>query len=356
MKIACIGYLHGAGGAERQIIMLANALSERGHEVHLAILAENKSNYDINAKVGIHDLTNVEAENGNKILNRFHALKKLLNALRPDISIHYWLQSAYFCALMGKSVSGKIIYSERGDPGDVEYRGLLGIIRHIAFKRVDGFVFQSEGARDFFGNKVRAKSIVIHNSVAVPNGEFLEPCKTRENRIVNVGRLHPQKNQMLLIEAFADLSNDFPNFTLEIYGEGKLQELLEKRIKDAGLEERVFLRGAVNDILDKIYTASLFVLSSDYEGMPNALMEAMAIGVPCISTDCRPGGARTLIQSGINGWITPVGNKNELAKQMAAVLRCPLNAEKVAYEALKIRDTHTSEAVFCAWEDFLKEC
>lgn len=356
MKIACVGYLHGSGGAERQIIMLANALSEKGHEVHFAILAENKSKYGIADKVIVHDLTNVEAAKENKILNRFHALKKMLNELQPDISIHYWLQSAYFCTLMGKLVSGKVIYSERGDPGDAEYKGALGIVRNLAFKRIDGFVFQSEGARDYFKESVKRRSVVIHNSVSIPEDKYLKPCESREKKIVNVGRFHPQKNQKLLIDAFYNIAAEFPEYTLEIYGDGELREELQTQIDALGLTERVLLKGTTKNILDYVYTASLFVLTSDYEGMPNALMEAMAIGVPCISTDCRPGGARTLIENGTNGWITPVCDKKELAKRMTAVLHCPQNAEEVALKATKIRDTHTSKTVFCAWEKFLEKC
>lgn len=354
MKIVCVGYLHGAGGAERQIIMLANALSERGHEVHLVILVENKSKYDIADKVKIHNLTKVESKKGNKIMNRFRALKDVLNVIRPDVSLHYWLQSAYFCAMMDKSVSGKVIYSERGDPGDVEYKGFLGIVRDMAFKRIDGFVFQSEGARDYFKESVKRKSVVIHNSVSIPEDKYLKPCEIREKKIVNVGRLHPQKNQKLLIHSFSKIASDFPEYTLEIYGDGELRVELQKQIDDLGLTERVFLKGTTRSVLDYVYTASLFVLSSDYEGMPNALMEAMAIGVPCISTDCRPGGARTLICDNVNGWITPIGDVNRLSSCMGEVLlRCEKNDE-IILNAMKIRESHSKKNVFDDWERFCK--
>lgn len=354
MKIVCIGYLHGAGGAERQIIMLANALSEREHEVHLIILAEDKSKYNIADKVKIHNLTKVEALRGNKILNRFRSLRNSLNEIRPDISIHFWLQSAYFCTMMDKSISGKIIYSERGDPSDVEYKGFLGIVRDIAFKRIDGFVFQSEGARDFFKKSIKRKSIIIHNSVSIPEDKYLKPCETREKKIVNVGRLHPQKNQKLLINSFAKIAADFPEYTLEIYGEGELRVELQKQIDDLGLTGRVFLKGTTRNILEHVYTASLFVLSSDYEGMPNALMEAMSIGVPCISTDCRPGGARTLICDKVNGWITPIGDANLLSTCMKTVLLRGDKNNEIILNAMKIRETHSGKKVFDAWDNYCK--
>lgn len=353
MKIVCVGYLHGAGGAERQIVMLANALAERQHEVHLIVLVEKKSKYPMSEKVIVHDLTSVEKGNGNKIIKRFKALKSEMSKIQPDVSIHYWLQSAYMCAMMKKSITGHVIYSERGDPGDAEYKGVLGIVRSLAFKRVDGFVFQSEGARDFFKEKVKKKSIIIPNSVEISNNKFLEPCKDREKKIVNVGRLHQQKNQKLLIEAFSMIANDFPEYTLEIYGEGELRDSLQKQIDQLGLRNCVHLNGTTQNILEKVYTASLFVLTSDYEGMPNALMEAMAIGVPSISTDFRPGGIKNIICNEENGWIVPRNKEDILADRMKNVLNNLDNLKYISQNATKIRDVYSSYTIFNKWDDFL---
>ena len=355
MKVACVGYLHGAGGAERQIIMLANELSGRGHEVSLIILVENKSKYNISKNVKIYDLTDIEIKGRNKILKRFQALKCILGEIKPDISIHFWLQSAYFCAMMAKSVSGQVIYSERGDPGDKEYKGILGMVRFITFMRIDGLVFQSKEAQKYFKKSIINKSVVIHNSVFIPENKYLLPCKKREKKIVNVGRLHPQKNQEMLIRSFKKIADDFPEYILEIYGDGELKSDLLALIEDLDLQKRVFLKGTTTNILDYIYTASLFILSSDYEGMPNALMEAMAIGVPCISTDCRPGGARALIKHGINGWITPIGDVDSLALLMDNVLQKKENTDLVIENAMKIRKTHSKKAVFDKWEQYCKD-
>ena len=353
MKIVCVVYLHGAGGAERQIIMLANAMAKRKHQVHLLVVADNNLRYDIDEDVIIHDLTECEAKPGNRIINRFMSLRKALKEIKPDISIHYWFQSAYFCALMPQKITGLILYSERGNPGDDEYSGLLKYIRYFAIKRIDAFVFQSEGAQEFFDNSVKERSIVIHNSVAVPKNQYVVPCKNREKRIVNIGRLHEQKNQKLLIEAFSIIADRIPEYILEIYGDGKMKDILTRQIKELSLENQIFLKGTRRDILDCIYSASLFVLSSDYEGMPNALMEAMAIGVPSISTDCKPGGARTLVDDGINGWITPLGDVDALSQKMLYVIQNREVAECVAMESIKIRRTHSNIEIFDQWENFI---
>lgn len=355
MKIVTVGYLHGAGGAERQIILLSNQLAMRGHEVVLCVLAENKSTYTIDERVRVVDLSKVECSARSsigKILKRLVAFRKLIKKEKPDVVINYNLQSAYFCLTLSKKQRGKVIYSERGDPYDAEYSGLLGKIRDLTVPRMDGLVFQSEGARDFFDDRVKRKSVVIHNSVNVPQDKYPLPS-IRENRIVNVGRLHPQKNQRRLIDAFSKIADAFPEYVLEIYGDGELHDELQKQIKDLGLEGKVTIHPSRKDIWDCIYKASLFVLSSDFEGMPNALMEAMALGLPCISTDCRPGGARSLIDNGENGIIVPLWQTDELTQAMFQCLSNPDICEKLAINARKIIETHSEKVLFDKWEQFI---
>ena len=357
MKIVTVGYLHGAGGAERQIILLSNQLAMRGHEVVLLILADNLSSYTIASKVRVADLsvaeTGVSSSLG-KIMKRLAAFRRFIKKEKPDLIINYNLQSAYFCLTLTKKQRGKVIYSERGDPYDAEYSGLLGKIRDYTVKRMDGLVFQSEGARDFFSDEVKQKSIVIHNSVNVPQDKYPMP-EVREKRIVKVGRLHPQKNQRLLIDAFSKIARPFSDYTLEIYGDGELHDELESQIKELGLINRVSLIPCRKDLWDCIYNASLFVLSSDFEGMPNALMEAMALGLPCISTDCRPGGARTLIDNGENGFIVALGKADDLAWTMSLCLSKKDVSERIALNARKIVQTHSEEAVFDKWTVFLNQ-
>lgn len=355
MKILTVGYLHGAGGAERQIILLSNQLAQRGHDVTLCVLAEHNSPYKIDDSVKIVDVSNAENNINSsvgKIFKRLFTFRRIVKQEKPDVIINYNLQSAYFCLTLSRKQRGKVIYSERGDPYDAEYSGLLGKIRDYTVKRMDGLVFQSEGARDFFPNVVKQKSIVIHNSVNVPQDKYPIPVH-REKRVVNVGRLHPQKNQKLLIDAFAKIAKSFPDYSLEIYGDGELHDELQRQINDLGLKDRIVIYPSRKDLWNCIYNASLFILSSDYEGMPNALMEAMALGLPCISTDCRPGGARSLIEDGVNGFIVPVKSTMELAQRMSECLSQKDVSERIASNARQIELTHSDKVLFDKWNNFL---
>lgn len=352
MKIATIAYLHGAGGAERQIIMLSNEMAIRGHEVHMIVLSDFKAPYPISEKVTVHDLSG--KENGKlSVIKRFLAFRSTIKEIRPDITINYNIQGAYFSLLVGKSSCGKILYSERGDPYDKEYSGLLGKVRDFTCRHVDALVFQSEGARDFFNIQKKQKATVIHNSVTVPQNKY-PIAEKRDNRIVTVGRLHPQKNPHLLLDAFAKIVPLYPDIRLDFYGDGEMHDELQDKINKLGLEHRVKLHPSRKDIFDCIRTARVFVLPSDYEGMPNALMEAMSLGLPCISADCRPGGARTLIKDGQNGFIVPVRNVNALADKIMYLLDNPDIAEQIAKEARHLGETHTNEITFNKWNDFLQ--
>ncbi len=352
MKIVTIAYLHGAGGAERQIVMLSNEMAMRGHDVHMIVLNEFKASYLISDNVTVHDLSGKEKGRFG-IGKRFFAFRGAIKDIKPDITISYNLQGAYFSLLAGRGICGKILYSERGDPYDKEYSGLLGKVRDYTCSHVDALVFQSEGARDFFTIGKKQKAIVIHNSVTVPQDKY-PIAEKRENRIVTVGRLHPQKNPSLLLDAFAMIAAKYPDIRLDFYGDGEMYDELQDKINQSGLVSRVTLHPSRKDIFSCIRTARLFVLCSDYEGMPNALMEAMSLGLPCISTDCRPGGARTLIENGINGFIVPVRDASALAEKMSYLLDNPNVAERVAREARRIGETHTNGVMFNRWDVFLK--
>lgn len=323
MKIVFLSYLHGFGGAEKQNVMLANAMAEKGHDVTLISICADNNCYDLSDKVKYVFLPDRKT-NVFRIITRYQDIKKKLLEIKPDVTINFWFQSAYMTAFMNKSITGKVIYSERGDPGDKEYSGMMGVVRSLTLPRIDGFVFQSRGAQSYFNNSVQSRSVIIPNPVFVNVADYPE-VKKRRKAIVTVGRLHPQKNQKLLIDAFSLIANQIPEYTVEIYGDGELKDELQSQINELELSDRVFLKGTSKEIHKLIYDASLFVLSSDYEGLPNTLLEAMALGIPSISTDCRPGGAREIIDDGVDGIITPIGDKEELAGAIVSIIN---NADK----------------------------
>jgi len=168
-------------------------------------------------------------------------------------------------------------------------------------------------------------------------------------KIVSVGRLELQKNQKMLIDAFALVHSQLPEYTLDIYGEGSMRTVLQEKIDSYGLHEAITLQGIEKNIYQRLSEAALFVLPSDYEGMSNALMEALAIGLPTVSTDHPAGGARSLIENGKNGLLTPVGNKEAMAEAIVSLLRDPVYAQKMSAQSRKIRQQLASDVIAKQW-------
>lgn len=352
-RIVFLGFLVGYGGAEKSMIMLANGLSKYGHSITVISFKDNRVVYELEDSVQyIYIDDNKKNYNFNKIL-RFKKLKNALINLNPDIVISFWLQPAIYSTLLSKKLGFKTIYSERGDPSDKEYNGVLGILRKIFLRKIDGFVFQTNGAKEYFPESIQRKSIVISNPIYIDPRDYPTP-KSRRKIIVSVGRLHDQKNHKLLINAFNKISSEFPEYKLEIYGEGDLKTDLEMQIIKLGLNGNVFLKGTYKDLLNRIIDSSLFVLTSDYEGMPNALLEAMSLGIPSISTDCKPGAARELIENGITGIIVKRGNLKELIDAISFMLNNPTIANEMGNNSRKkILQNHSIDVIFNLWNNYI---
>lgn len=351
-NIVFVGFLSGFGGAEKSMIMIANGLAKLGNKVSILSLKDNNVVYKIDNGVRHVFIPDRDGIKIRKQINRFLNLKKEISKIQPDIVISFWLQPAIYAAVISKFRGFKTIYSERGDPSDKEYNGLLGLMRDVFFRFIDGFVFQTQGAKRYFSKSIRDKGVVINNPVYIKYKDYAIP-RERRKVIVHVGRLHEQKNQKLLINSFEKICNLFPEYTLEIYGDGKLREDLKKQIKDLNLENRVVLKGTTNQLSSEIVDSALFVLSSDYEGMPNALMEAMALGIPCISTDCKPGGARELIEDKVNGLLSQRQSEENLSKCIKYMLTNPKEAEKMGIRAKGICNTHSVDSILRMWVSFI---
>ena len=246
----------------------------------------------------------------------------------------------------------KVVVSERNDPKNFAGKKVVKILSRFLMRFADGFVFQTNDAKAFYEKKLKNRGQVIPNPLItdnLPNAFEGERTKC----IVTAGRLNVQKNQKMLISAFGEVSKKHPEYKLIIYGEGPLRATLEAQIAESGLEERVLLPGNFSDLLEHTKSAAMFVMSSDFEGMPNALIEAMAIGLPCISTDCTCGGPRELIRDGQNGILVPVGDEARLAEAMERLISDEAFADYIGKNAIEIRRRLDSEVIGKQWMDYL---
>lgn len=343
------------GGAERVVATLSNKLVEK-NEVIIITTTDEKVEYSLDKSIKLFSLKNFDG-NKNPLVKNIIYLKRLKDYIKeidPDIILGFLPEPSYRLLILKPFIKSPVIISDRNDP-KIEYASLKSrTIMKFLYKRADGFVFQTDEARDYFCKKIQDKSIVIANPV---DDRFLKTKYVgyKSTEFINVGRLNEQKNQILLIESFKDVIKKYPNYKLLIYGEGSLKNELSMYIKDNKLNNNVKLCGNVDDIENILKDKKGFILSSKYEGMPNALMEAMAVCVPCISTDCPCGGPRELIKNNINGLLVKSNDKNELVSAMYKIIENDKMCKKIAMSAKKNMNNYSCDKIVSKWFEFMKE-
>lgn len=342
------------GGAEKVIISLANWLGKKGHDVTLVSVEGNEKPYTIN-----NDITYIgmEIDNSSKISTHLSIFKNTINVINktsPEIIVGFWVHSMFYSLFSKKRKSILRVYSERNDP-NLEYGMIAKLMRFFVMKFSKAIVFQTNDAKQYFPIKFQTKGVVIHNPTNIKKEDF-SLSNNVSNRIVAVGRLNTQKNYPLLIATFKKLNNEYPDLLLEIYGEGPLRNQLNSMIHNYNLTTKVTLMGSKSNIPSLIKDARMYVLSSNYEGMPNALMEAMSIGLPVVSADCPCGGPKELIDDYKNGFLFKVGDSEDLYRTMKSVIEMqPIELNCIRNKAKNICETHSEDRIFSVWEDLLQK-
>lgn len=343
----------GFGGAERTLINLANTAVKNNYNVIILTYYNSPAKYLLNEKVTVKSCN---CSRKNKILTFFQSIirtKRFLLDQKPDCVISFLTQTNIIHLIVKIFVRTKLIIAIRNDPNNVPKQPLYRVLRFFLYRFSNGFVFQTKAAKNFFSKTIQHKSAVIHNPVFIRKANY-GVSKRCSKIIVNVGRLTLQKNQKLLIKAFSNIYHEFPSYKLHIYGEGDLEFELRQYISDLKLNDCVKLLGTRSGIEKHISNASMLVITSDYEGMPNVLMEAMALGIPTISSDCPIGGPAELIVHGKNGLLFQPNDLLELVRCMRKLITNPNFAYKIALNGKKIVDTHSPEIIFLKWERYIK--
>ena len=357
MKITLlIGSLSG-GGAERVVCNLANYLAVHKHEITVLTVSD-KCAYQINSDVR-HIVLYGESDSKlpHNVINllRICKMNKYLRKEKMDLYVTFLPKLTRILLQQKRFVKCPIILAERCDPStfySISDKKAEYFDRY--YNLADGYVFQTEDARCFY----ISKNIDVSRSIVIPNA--INPSFVREpytgekiKRIVGAGRLTEQKNFRLLIDAFAEICDRYPDYKLVIYGEGPLENDLIQHTKELKIDDRIEFPGYVDNLGDELEKSTMFVLSSNFEGMPNALMEAMALGLPCVSTDCPAGGSRFLINDGVNGLLIPVNDKAILADAMDRILSSEAVSQELSNEARKICEQLSYEKIYSKWETFL---
>lgn len=355
MKIVFVVSAMNGGGAERVVATLANQFVAQGDDVTILMVAGDTSVYPLHKNV--KQLSIGQPSGGNPLvqIKRIMSMRKYFKAHRDYHIVAFSTRINMFAILAAVGIPVSMTVSERNDPNRYNHIRMRNSIYKYGAKNGVKFVFQTKDAQMCFPDIVRRNSTVIANPLrsSLPAPAVLRYSE-REKKIAAVGRLEPQKNHMLLLDAFAGFHQSFPEYKLHIFGQGSLEQKLRNKADHLGIAECVIFEGFRKDILETIKTYTMYVLSSDYEGIPNSLMEAMALGLSCISTDCPIGGSRLCIRDGENGILTPTGNGKALQRAMELVAQDKDKAETMGQYAVGIRERFSEESICGLWRSYIE--
>lgn len=341
------------------ISILSRYFAQDGYDVVVTTLWRADNEYVLDGRVRRVDvgLTEREERRGRlaKAAIRAFRYRACIAKERPDIVISFCSKANFRSAYSMTGMQIPLLVSVRNDP-EKDYAPYPAKCRYMS-KKAAGCVFQTPEAQRFFDTGLQKKSRVIWNPL--DEKYFAETKRrgaARDRTIVTVGRITRQKNQLLLLKAFLRISRDFPQHQLLIYGEDSgdgTRAELEAYCRSSRLEDRVIFMGESSTLERDLAGAGLFVLPSDYEGMPNALAEAMALGIPCIATDCPCGGPAMLIEQ-FGGILVPPGKDEALADAMKSVLSDPQLADRMGSQAERVRDWVHPQRIYSEWKTYVE--
>lgn len=357
LKILFVSGNLSDGGAQRVISVVASRLASEGHHVDLLLFKRCSREYAIDERISIHSLAATPEEYDRiPLIKRIHKIRSFVKEHNPDVAVGF-LEGGWGLYVSTIGMKMKTISSARVDPKIIfSKKGIRGFINRLWFRHSNRIVIQTESQRNNMPHELRNKCVVIAN----PISDMVFKCKKEEyssaKKFVMVGRLTQQKNYELAIKAMQLVCCRYPDALLDIYGKGSEETVLNDLIKSSGLERNIHLMGWTTNAIKCYLKYDVYLLTSDYEGMPNALMEAMGVGLPCISSNCETGPAE-LILDGKNGFLFPVADHQALADKMIKLIEMS-SKERSAIGLLareSIIQRFNSQSICRQWEETLIE-
>lgn len=341
------------GGAERVVSILASELASKEREsvIITHFIAEHE--YEVGESVKVICLSDLKEPEYRKKISLFFLLQlawKLRTVIKeenPDYILPFlWTTCVRVdIALLFSRYKKRVIQTVRNNPYIFPEKTLMKKYRDYLVKKSRITIVQNNDQKDYFSLKLHNKIHVLRNPIAEELFSLKPKISKDEIHIIGVGRLEKQKNFSLLIRAFYEVYQKHPNVRLDIFGEGSLQNQLQDEINKLHLGHVAVLRGRSNSYKEIYTKASIFVLSSDFEGMPNTLLEAMAVGLPCIATNC-PTGPADIINDEINGFLVSVNDCDKLSNIICKIIESPEISSKISVAAKKtVKELYTSDSV-----------
>ncbi|MEE1061564.1 MAG: glycosyltransferase [Ruminococcus sp.] len=383
------------GGMAMHATNLSNEFANHGYEVDILVTRElsEKSFFNLNKGVNVVSLidynnstpsNNLVKAKSEKVYSKINFLKKIryitkkiykidmiiereITFLRRGDSLRKYFVNNQDSIVIPfgflylentisavKDLNCKVYYAEKNAPecefpekGSNEYRYIIKLMN-----KINGTIVQTQNAKDFFDGEI--KNIYVINN-PIKEGLPKPYLNKRKKTIVNFCRIHPQKNLDLLIDAFVKLNKEYPDYKLEIYGnivsdfEIQYRDRLISKVQALNMENKIFILPPSSEVHKRIIDCAMFISSSDYEGLSNSMIEAMAIGLPCICTDCLGGGTREVMVDKENGLIVPIKDVNALYSAMKFFIENSELAENCGKKASELREKLSVKSITEKW-------
>lgn len=350
MKQKRIAFMLGSmkrGGAERVISILSKEYASKGWDTDIGLLLFPEVEYNLSEHTKVYDFTGTGTSRMKRVPLWIKSIRRYVKEQKPDVILSFAARINILVLIACIGLKVKIVVSERNDPR-YDGRGKLAqMLVSILYPLASKVVFQTKQVQNLFSQKIKKNSVVIPNPISAS----AERSDAPQKKIVSMGRLTKQKNQKMLLAAFSKAVKKHPEYELTIYGEGELREVLTEQAKILQISEKVHLPGNVLNVHEEIKDAEIFVLSSDFEGLSNALLEAMKMGFPCISTTCA--GADEYITSYENGILVPVGDEKAMQDALLYMMEHEEETKKMGERAKETSNLFCAENVLFKWHEVL---
>lgn len=344
---------HFYGGAEKMLLWLSNGLYNDGYDVRICQIYDNVNLADYSVPVDNLHLKFIPSYLVRNLKYFTVGIYRILQYIRKNNVknvISFGSNSFYLLGIFKHILHYNLLVSERGYPPGKRFFKL----RKLLFEKADYCVFQTYGAKNYFNLEIGEKAFVIPNPVEMPSQEWEDIGKS--NVVIFVGRLDlGHKRVDLLIDAFEKVLSSIPDAILRIVGNGYDENKVKMMVQERNLSQSIEFVGFKKDVLKELSLARVFVLCSDIEGMPNALLEAMAFGMPVVSTDCSPGGAAFLLGKSENGLLVPKGDVDELSKAITIMLKDTTKRLGYAKKARESMKNHNPGKILPEWEKIINK-
>ncbi|RUT03109.1 amylovoran biosynthesis protein AmsD [Dulcicalothrix desertica PCC 7102] len=356
-----------SGGAERVVVLIAKGLIDRGHKVTVITLYGRETDFYSLPEGVIRVALGIMSDSINifqALYNNLHRLIKLRQAIistKPDIVLSHLTSTNILTIVSLFHSKLPVFVTEHSDPKMFSYGRIWELLRRLSYPYADRVVSVSKGVDCAFDWLAKSKRAVIYNPFILPNKQDNKEIINFLNRdvdpgkkwVVAMGRLLPQKGFDILLSAFAKIAHLHPDWQLLILGKGELYDELEEMKENLGLSGKVVFVGVINNPFAILKRAKLFVMSSRHEAFPMALGEAMACGLPVISTDCHSG-PREIIRDGIDGILVPSEDVLSLAKTMDHLMSDETIRQRLSTYAPEVTERFSIEKILSEWENLFK--